>query len=136
MRLTACLLCAACQRTKAVQPASRAAAPVEQTLGSFTMSQAKGGKPDWTLEADSARIVDPQKRAYLKGPRIKFYQNGAYSSTLVAGMMGVPPARLPKAASLRAEVPESEASASAVSLAPPSGSIVLRVAAKRETNNQ
>lgn len=56
----------------------------EQAIDKFTVSETEAGKPKWVLEAASAQIDDQQKRALLQAPVIKFYENGAYVSTLVS----------------------------------------------------
>lgn len=56
----------------------------EQALEQFTVSETEKGQPQWVLNAASAQINETQKRAVLQFPRVKFYEHGAYVSTLVA----------------------------------------------------
>jgi LPS export ABC transporter protein LptC len=56
----------------------------EQGLEKFTVSETHSGKPNWVLEAASAQIMEKQRRVFMQLPIIKFYQDGAYSSTLTA----------------------------------------------------
>lgn len=56
----------------------------EQALEQFTVTETEKGQPHWVLNAASAQINESQKRAVLQFPRVKFYENGQYVSTLVA----------------------------------------------------
>jgi LPS export ABC transporter protein LptC len=56
----------------------------EQGLEKFSVSETRQGKPNWVLEAVSAQILEKEKRVLMQKPEIKFYQEGAYSSTLTA----------------------------------------------------
>jgi LPS export ABC transporter protein LptC len=56
----------------------------EQALEKFTITETESGQPHWVLEAASAQIMEQEKRALLQLPRVKFYENGVYTSTLVA----------------------------------------------------
>lgn len=56
----------------------------EQTIEKFVVTETKEGKIKTILEAESAIIEDNEKKAYLTLPRIKFYEDGKYTSILVA----------------------------------------------------
>lgn len=56
----------------------------EQTIEKFVVTETQAGKIKTILEAESAIIEDNEKKAYLTLPRIKFYENGKYTSILVA----------------------------------------------------
>jgi len=56
----------------------------EQAIEKFNVTETEKGQPHWVLDADSAQILETQKRVMLTSPTIKFYQNGKYVSTLVA----------------------------------------------------
>lgn len=67
------------------KPGVEEAPPIpEQALEKFTVTETENGRPHWVLEAASAQIVEAEKKALLQQPRIKFYENGSYVSTLVA----------------------------------------------------
>ena len=79
--ITLCFL-AACDRNSArleVPPGMP-----EQGLEKFSVSETRQGKPNWVLEAASAQILEKEKRVLMQKPEIKFYKDGAYSSTLTA----------------------------------------------------
>ncbi len=56
----------------------------EQAIEKFNVTETEKGLPHWVLDADSAQILEIEKKVLLSSPRIKFYQNGKYVSTLVA----------------------------------------------------
>lgn len=56
----------------------------EQTIEKFIVTETQDGKIKTILEAESAIIDDNEKKAYLTLPRIKFYEDGKYTSILVA----------------------------------------------------
>ena len=56
----------------------------EQAIEKFNVTETEKGLPHWVLDADSAQILETQKRVLLSSPVIKFYQDGKYVSTLVA----------------------------------------------------
>ncbi|MDD5021584.1 MAG: LPS export ABC transporter periplasmic protein LptC [Endomicrobiaceae bacterium] len=56
----------------------------EQTIEKFVVTETQAGKIKTILEAESAIINDNEKKAYLTLPRIKFYEDGKYTSILVA----------------------------------------------------
>ncbi|MCL2485631.1 MAG: LPS export ABC transporter periplasmic protein LptC [Endomicrobia bacterium] len=56
----------------------------EQAVEKFTITETESGKLKMILESESAIINEDKKIAYLKLPRVKFYQDGQYSSTLVS----------------------------------------------------
>ncbi|MFA7073835.1 MAG: LPS export ABC transporter periplasmic protein LptC [Endomicrobiaceae bacterium] len=56
----------------------------EQTIENFVVTETQGGKIKTILEAESAIIDDDQKKAYLSLPKVKFYENGKYTSILIA----------------------------------------------------
>lgn len=56
----------------------------EQTIEKFVVTETQEGKIKTILEAESAIILDNEKKAYLTLPRIKFYEDGKYTSILVA----------------------------------------------------
>jgi len=56
----------------------------EQAVEKFTITETEAGKLKMILESESAVINEEKKRAHLKLPRVKFYQDGQYSSTLVS----------------------------------------------------
>ncbi len=55
----------------------------EQAVEKFTITETDMGKLKMVLESESAIINDEKKKAYLRLPRVKFYQEGEYVSTLV-----------------------------------------------------
>jgi Uncharacterized protein conserved in bacteria len=55
----------------------------EQAVEKFTITETESGKLKMILESESAVINDEKKRAHLKLPRVKFYREGEYVSTLV-----------------------------------------------------
>ena len=56
----------------------------EQAIEKFNVTETEKGLPHWVLDADSAQILESQKKVLLTSPIIKFYQDGKYVSTLVA----------------------------------------------------
>ncbi|MCX5779141.1 MAG: LPS export ABC transporter periplasmic protein LptC [Elusimicrobia bacterium] len=72
----------------AKEPASKTSIEVppipEQAIEQFTVTETEAGTPHWVLNATSAQINDITKKAVLQFPQIKFYEKGAYVSTLVA----------------------------------------------------
>jgi len=56
----------------------------EQTIENFVITETQGGKIKTILEAESAIIDDEQKKAYLTLPKVKFYENGKYTSILIS----------------------------------------------------
>lgn len=56
----------------------------EQALEKFSVTETKGGKTHWVLEAASAQILDQEKKALLQSPLVKFFENGEQVSTLTA----------------------------------------------------
>lgn len=69
---------------KKKENASDAPPVQEQSIEKFTVTETKEGKPHWVLDADSAQIIESQKKALLQAPKIKFFKEGKYVSTLVA----------------------------------------------------
>lgn len=55
----------------------------EQAVEMFTITETESGKLKMILESESAVINEKKQRAYLRLPRVKFYQDGIYSSTLI-----------------------------------------------------
>ena len=55
----------------------------EQTIEKFVITETKDGKIKTILEAKSAIIYEDKKIAYLTLPKVKFYEEGKYKSTLV-----------------------------------------------------
>lgn len=72
----------ACSK-KAVERTNQTAKP-EQTIEEFSVVDANGGKPHWSLTASSAQILETQKIVLLNSPKIKFFEEGKYVSTLVS----------------------------------------------------
>ena len=56
----------------------------EQTIEKFVITETKDGKIKTILEAKSAIIYEDKKIAYLTLPKVKFYEEGKYKSTLIA----------------------------------------------------
>ena len=56
----------------------------EQAIEKFNVTDTEKGQPHWVLDADSAQILETQKKVLLSSPKIKFYEDGKYVSTLVA----------------------------------------------------
>lgn len=56
----------------------------EQTIENFVITETQGGKIKTILEAESAIIDDNQKKAHLTLPKVKFYQDGKYTSILIS----------------------------------------------------
>jgi len=56
----------------------------EQAIERFNVTETEKGQPHWVLDADSAQILETQKKVLLTSPKIKFYEAGKYVSTLVA----------------------------------------------------
>lgn len=54
----------------------------EQAIESFSAAETKDGRRNWTLDAESAQIIETEKTAILSSPKIKFFQEGEYVSTL------------------------------------------------------
>ncbi len=57
---------------------------VEQTIEKFIITETKDGKIKTILESESAIIYEDKKLAYLTAPKVKFYEDGKYKSTLIA----------------------------------------------------
>lgn len=55
----------------------------EQAVEMFTITETEAGKLRMILESESAVINEEKQRAVLRLPRVKFYQDGMYSSTLI-----------------------------------------------------
>lgn len=55
----------------------------EQAVEKFTITETEEGKLKMVLESESAVINEEKKVATLKLPRVKFYKNGEYVSTLI-----------------------------------------------------
>ena len=55
----------------------------EQAVEKFTITETEAGKLKMILESESAVINDEKKTAVLRLPRVKFYKDGDYVSTLV-----------------------------------------------------
>jgi LPS export ABC transporter protein LptC len=68
---------------KAVEKSSQPA-QAEQTIEEFSVVDAKGGKPHWSLTASSAQILETEKVVLLNLPKIKFFEKGKYVSTLTS----------------------------------------------------
>jgi LPS export ABC transporter protein LptC len=71
--------CSKKQETKKTEPAGP-----EQEIEQFSVADAKGGKLHWSLTANSAQILEVQKTVLLEMPKIKFFEEGKYVSTLVS----------------------------------------------------
>ncbi len=57
----------------------------EQTIEKFVITETQDGKIKTILEAESAIIDDDnEKKAYLTLPKVKFYENGKYTSILIS----------------------------------------------------
>ncbi|MDR1942426.1 MAG: LPS export ABC transporter periplasmic protein LptC [Endomicrobium sp.] len=56
----------------------------EQAIEKFTVTETESGKLKMILESQSAVINEDNKTANLKLPRVKFYRDGLYASTLVS----------------------------------------------------
>ncbi|MCL2335286.1 MAG: LPS export ABC transporter periplasmic protein LptC [Endomicrobia bacterium] len=80
----AALLSAGASSCKTEKTVVEEAPPMsEQAIEKFTVTETEFGKLKMVLESESAVINEEQKRAYLKLPRVKFYRDGNYVSTLV-----------------------------------------------------
>ncbi|MDR2426700.1 MAG: LPS export ABC transporter periplasmic protein LptC [Endomicrobium sp.] len=75
------ILCFGCRQEKTV--IEKTPLMVEQLVEQFTITETEEGKLKMVLESDSAIINEEKKEAVLKLPKIKFYKNGEYVSTLV-----------------------------------------------------
>ena len=56
----------------------------EQAIEKFTITETEKGKLKMILESESAVINEEKKTAVLQLPRVKFYKEGEYASTLIA----------------------------------------------------
>ncbi|MDD5101786.1 MAG: LPS export ABC transporter periplasmic protein LptC [Endomicrobiaceae bacterium] len=56
----------------------------EQTIENFVVTETQDGKIKTILESESAIIDDNQKKAYLTLPKVKFYEDGKYTSILIS----------------------------------------------------
>jgi LPS export ABC transporter protein LptC len=56
----------------------------EQAVEKFTITETEKGKLKMILESESAVINEEKKIAVLQLPRVKFYKEGMYVSTLIA----------------------------------------------------
>jgi LPS export ABC transporter protein LptC len=56
----------------------------EQAVEKFTITETEKGKLKMILESESAVINEEKKIAVLQLPRVKFYKEGSYVSTLIA----------------------------------------------------
>ncbi len=56
----------------------------EQTIEKFVITETKDGKIKTILESDFAVIDEDNKIATLTEPKVKFYDDGKYQSTLIA----------------------------------------------------
>ncbi|MDR2192772.1 MAG: LPS export ABC transporter periplasmic protein LptC [Endomicrobium sp.] len=56
----------------------------EQAVEKFTITETEKGKLKMILESESAVINEEKKTAVLRLPRVKFYKEGRYVSTLIA----------------------------------------------------
>jgi LPS export ABC transporter protein LptC len=57
---------------------------LEQSIEKFSVTETRNGSPNWILDAESAQILEEEEKIFLKSPKIDFYQEGEYASTLVA----------------------------------------------------
>ncbi|MGA2089993.1 MAG: LPS export ABC transporter periplasmic protein LptC [Endomicrobiales bacterium] len=78
------VLASGCGSERAPQKTTEVPPIPEQAIEQFTVTETEAGTPHWVLNATSAQINDLTKKAVLQFPRIKFYEKGAYVSTLVA----------------------------------------------------
>ena len=56
----------------------------EQTIEKFVITETKEGKINTILEAESAVIDDNNKIVHLMLPKVKFYQDGKFTSVLIS----------------------------------------------------
>lgn len=56
----------------------------EQKIEGFVVTETKDGMIKTVLESDSAIIYEDKKIVYLTLPKVKFYEEGKYKSTLIA----------------------------------------------------
>jgi len=56
----------------------------EQVIEKFSVIDAKNGKTNWTLEADSAQVLDKENKILLHKPIVHFYSESNATSKLVA----------------------------------------------------
>ncbi|MDR1195003.1 MAG: LPS export ABC transporter periplasmic protein LptC [Endomicrobium sp.] len=77
----ALIFCLGCKQEKTVIEETPPMA--EQAVEQFTITETEEGKLKMVLESESAIIDETKKEAVLKLPRVKFYKEGEYVSTLV-----------------------------------------------------
>ena len=56
----------------------------KQIIENFNVTETKDGQVRWVLNAESAEIQEENNLIFLVKPRIEFYENGKYTSTLSA----------------------------------------------------
>jgi LPS export ABC transporter protein LptC len=56
----------------------------EQALERFSVTETREGNRHWTLDASAAQIMEEQKKVFMQSPRVKFFENGEQTSTLIA----------------------------------------------------
>jgi len=81
LSMCAALICSCGKREEIID--DNPAVP-EQAVEQFTITETRHGKTSWTLDAISAQIIETEKTAIVQSPKIMFYQEGKYVSTLVA----------------------------------------------------
>ena len=77
----AVLLLSSCKTEKSVIEETPPMA--EQAIEKFTITETEKGKLKMILESESAIINEEKQVAHLKLPRVKFYKEGEYVSTLI-----------------------------------------------------
>ncbi|MCL2388842.1 MAG: LPS export ABC transporter periplasmic protein LptC [Elusimicrobia bacterium] len=55
----------------------------EQKIENFTITEMRGGKVIIVIESEGAVINDTSTKAFVRHPRVRFFQDGVYTSTLV-----------------------------------------------------
>ena len=88
MVLISSLFLASCSGNKSAAESGGSNVPAQmdsqQTIESMSVTETKGGRANWTLEASKARVLESDKRIFLDEPRVKFFSQGKYASTLRA----------------------------------------------------
>lgn len=56
----------------------------EQVIEKFSVTDAKNGKTNWTLEADSAQVLEKENKILLHKPVVHFYSQANTTSKLIA----------------------------------------------------
>ncbi|AKL97461.1 LPS export ABC transporter periplasmic protein LptC [Endomicrobium proavitum] len=80
----AALICVALASCKSEKTIIEETPPMtEQAVEKFTITETEAGKVKMVLESESAIINEDTQKAFLRLPRVKFYQDGKYASTLI-----------------------------------------------------